>query len=128
MALYPKKNITLSDEIVEYILTREINQLEIISVKSIAQDLNISRYRLSRCFQKDKKISLEEYIFRIKVTQAAFLLQARPEMTVKDIAEKIGYYCYDYFIRIFKRYFGTTPGRYRELKLCIGSDIESLFK
>ncbi len=116
MILNQKKNISQPDEVVEYILTREGKELEVLSVQSIARDFDISRYRLSRSFKKDKKMSLEEFIFRIKITQAAFLLQMNPRLTVKDAAEKIGYYSYGYFIRIFRRYFGTTPGRYREIK------------
>jgi AraC-like DNA-binding protein len=36
-------------------------------------------------------------------------------MTIKEIARKLGFSRCDYFIRIFKRYFGTTPAKYRDL-------------
>lgn len=111
-----KKNVGQPDEVVEYILTREGKELELLSVQRIAREFAVSRYRLSRSFKKSKKVNLEAFIFRIKITQAAFLLQTSPELTVKDAAERIGYYSYGYFIRVFRRYFGTTPGRYRELK------------
>ena len=38
------------------------------------------------------------------------------ELTVKEVGAKIGFYSYNYFIHIFKEFYGTTPGRYRELK------------
>ncbi len=105
-----------ADLVVEYILIRELEELETLSVEHVARSLKISRAQLWRTFKKEKQITPEEYIFRIKLTQAAFLLQYRTEMSVKRISEVMGYYCYDYFIRIFKQYFGTTPGRYRELR------------
>ena len=33
----------------------------------------------------------------------------------KEIEEKMGYNRHDYFIKIFKCYYGTTPGKYRDL-------------
>ncbi len=111
-----RKELGQSDLVVEYILIRELGELESLSVETIARNLKISRAQIWRTFKKEKKMTPEEYIFRIKLTQAAILLQYRTELSVKNISEAIGYYCYDYFIRIFKQYFGTTPGRYRELK------------
>lgn len=50
----------------------------------------------------------------MKIIRAAFLLEKRKELTVKEIGEKIGYNSYGHFIRIFKKYFKVTPGKYRE--------------
>lgn len=111
-----EKEMAQSDLVVEFILIRELEELENLSVEYVARSLKISRAQLWRAFKHEKHMTPEEYIFRIKLTQAAYLLQYRSELSVKHIAETIGYYCYDYFIRIFKQYFGTTPGRYRELK------------
>ena len=110
------KEMAQSDLVVEFILIRELEELENLSVEHVARSLKISRAQLWRTFKNEKQMTPEEYIFRIKLTQAAALLQYRTELSVKHISESIGYYCYDYFIRIFKQYFGTTPGRYRELK------------
>lgn len=115
MNLHYKKKYQ-SDSIVEFILTRKQDELETLSVESIARSLGINRTRLWRCFKKEKKLTLEEYIFRIRINEAAFLLQNKTELTIKEVAEKTGYYCYDYFIRIFKKYFGISPGRYKNLK------------
>ncbi len=113
---FTKKNISQADKVVEYILTREVDELETLLVKSIACNFNMSRNRLWRCFKKEKNMTLEEYIFRVKITHAAVLLQENMQLSVKEIGEKLGYYSCNYFICVFKRYFGTTPGRYRELK------------
>jgi AraC-like DNA-binding protein len=111
-----KKNSSQSDKVVEYVLTRKIGELETLSVESVSKDLKIKRNKLWRGFKAEKELTPEEYIFRIKITRAAFLLEENDELTVKEIGEKVGYYDYNYFISIFKQYFGTTPGRYRKLK------------
>jgi two-component system response regulator YesN len=36
------------------------------------------------------------------------------EMTVKEIAEAVGFSDYNYFSRVFKRIMGFTPSRYRK--------------
>ncbi len=112
-----KKNIKQFDKVVEYILTRSIDEIDTLSVKSIARKLNINRIQLWRSFRKESKVSIEAYILRIKLHEAATLLRNNRHLTVKKISEKIGYCRCDYFIRIFKQYFGTTPGRYREFKM-----------
>jgi two-component system response regulator YesN len=114
-----KKN--LSDKVVEYILTRETEELEMLSVGSIAGNFGITRYKLLRSFKKDKKITLEKYLCRQRIIKAVLLLKTNESLTVKEIGEKVGYYSYNYFIRIFKRYIGISPGRFRELpkdKVC----------
>ncbi|MCK4766417.1 MAG: helix-turn-helix transcriptional regulator [Candidatus Aminicenantes bacterium] len=117
MGIYlSEKNLTESDLVVEYVLTLQFEELETLSVESIAGELGLSRTRLWRSFKKEKKITIEEYIFRIKINQAAFLLQEEPGLSIREIAEKTGYYCYDYFIRVFREYFGASPGKYKELK------------
>lgn len=116
MTFKKKKTNFLSDNVVEYILTRRTDDFEILSVNSIAKTFNMSRNKLWRSFKIEKGLSLEEYIFRVKMAWAVLLLEGSKDLSVKQIAEKIGYYCYDYFIRIFKRYFGTTPGKFRALR------------
>ncbi len=116
MSLNSNRGNHRSDEVIEYILTREPEEIENLSVKSIARDLNVDRRQLWRLFKREKKISLETYIFRVKIIEAAILLRNNDSLTVTEISEKVGYCTCDYFIRVFKKYFGTTPGRYRELK------------
>jgi YesN/AraC family two-component response regulator len=48
--------------------------------------------------------------------RAASLLVEDEELTVGGLSGKMGFCNADYFIQIFKRYFGITSGRYRELK------------
>jgi YesN/AraC family two-component response regulator len=110
-----KDNSSVSDRVVEYVLTRKISELGSLTVENIAVNLKINRSHLSRTFRTEKKFTIEEFVFKIKIIRAASMLKENTEMTIKEIAEKLGFSRCDYFIRIFKRYFGTTPAKYRDL-------------
>jgi len=72
-------------------------------------------------------MTLKEFLFRVKIVRAAFLLQVNEDLGVKEIGEKVGYLSYNYFIRIFKGQLGASPGRYRELtrgKFNLGRKID----
>jgi AraC family transcriptional regulator len=104
-----------SNQIVEYILTRDFDEMENLSVKTVARNFNISRFRLYRKFKLGMGMTLEEYILRVKLHFSVFFIISRNDLPIKSIAEKLGYYCFSYFIRIFKNYFGVTPGKFRKL-------------
>lgn len=105
----------LSVKVVEYVLTRNTDQLATLTVESIATYLKVNRSHLSRCFKAEKKFTIEEFIFKIKIIHASSILKENHTITVKDVAQRLGFCRCDYFISIFKRYFGTTPAKYRDL-------------
>jgi two-component system response regulator YesN len=109
------KSRSLSDRVVEYVLTRNIDELAVLTVEGVAHKLNINRSHLSRTFRAEKNFTIEEFVFKIKIIRAASLLKDNADLTIKEIAKKMGFCRCDYFIRIFKRYFGITPARYRDL-------------
>jgi len=109
------KGKSLSDRVVEYVITRNLDDLASLSVENIASHLDHNRCHLSRAFKHEKNFTVEEFIFKIKIIRAASLLKDDMDMTIKDVARKIGFCRCDYFIRIFKNYFGTTPAKYRAL-------------
>lgn len=111
------KDNSLSDRVVVYVLSRKIEELATLSVESVAGSLSINRSHLSRTFKAEKNFTLEEFIFKIKIIRSAKMLTDQPDMTIKEIASKMGFCRCDYFIHIFKRYFGTTPAKYRDLTI-----------
>jgi YesN/AraC family two-component response regulator len=103
----------ISDSVVEFVLTREVKELENLTVNAIARKLNINRCYLSQRFKYDKKISLHHYILMIKIMRSLSLLEAYENMTVEDLSRRIGFSSPDYFTRVFKKVIGTTPGNYK---------------
>ena len=110
-----KDNRSIADRVVEYVLSRKIDDLGSLTVESIASYLNINRSHLSRTFKQEKNFTIEDYVFKIKIVRATSMLKENSQMTIKEISRKLGFCRCDYFIRIFRQYFGTTPAKYREL-------------
>lgn len=100
----------------EFVLTRKIEELGELTVAGIAQELNVSQSYLSRVFKQERNFSLGKYLLREKMMRAAILLSREPQMTIKELSEKMGFLDADYFAYVFKKYFGISPGRYRESK------------
>jgi two-component system response regulator YesN len=53
-----------------------------------------------------------EYIAKLRLSHAKRLL-LETSLKIDDIAEKVGYLGRNSFIRIFKKYEGITPGKFR---------------
>ncbi len=109
------KSSQTAERVIEYVLTRREDDLASLTVDHIASSLQISRSHLSRTFKNEKKFTIEDFIFKIKIIRAAAILREKKDISIKDISRIMGFSRSDYFIRIFKLYFGTTPARYREL-------------
>ncbi|NLL67980.1 MAG: response regulator [Clostridiaceae bacterium] len=84
-----------------------------ISVKSIAENLFISKAYLSERFKQITGVSLSKYIFIVKMQRAKYLLT---NSTLKnyEIAEILGYNDHEYFSKVFKKNFGTSPALFRK--------------
>src|SRR5690606_35612888 len=90
----------------------EEHYAEDFQLDDIAQSLHLSKYYLSRLFQRETGGSLSEYIIARRIKQACRLLYTTT-LSVEQIAVQVGYPNTSYFIRIFKKVMGTTPLQYR---------------
>ena len=87
-----------------------------MTIKKITNHFGISRSFLFKQFKLYNEFTLQEFINRQRIFHAAFLLFIDDkELTIEKISHIVGYCNSEYFIRVFKKYFGITPGRYRSL-------------
>lgn len=101
------------DHIIEYI----DKNIESISLTSTAEHFNISVAHLSRIFKELTGTNFSDYVADMKLREAAKLLIENRDMSIGDIAKKLGYNTPAYFSRKFKEHFDTTPAAYRKLHL-----------
>jgi signal transduction histidine kinase/DNA-binding LacI/PurR family transcriptional regulator/AraC-like DNA-binding protein/DNA-binding LytR/AlgR family response regulator len=83
-----------------------------IGREDVAQYVGVSEGYLSRCFTQETGLSLIHYLTRYRIQQAKQLL-ASDEMTVTEIALKVGFSDGNYFSRAFRREVGLSPLAYR---------------
>jgi len=111
-----QKEDNFSERVIKYIATRSDEEFARLSVASIARKFETDRYRLSRTFKAEKGVTLENYLLQEKMCRCAFLLMGDRGTTVKEVSELMGFCTCDYFIQVFKRYFGIVPGQYKDYK------------
>ncbi len=110
------ENKKLSDLVVQYVMTVPDEEFAGLSVSKLAHRFRLDRYKLSRQFKKQTRMTLDSFLTREKMFRAAFLLIANKDISVKDVSRKVGFCTSDYFIRVFRDYYGIVPGRYKEYK------------
>lgn len=85
---------------------------EHISLGTIAAELKLSEYYLSRLFSEETGFSLFSYLTKARMEAAAALLQDAT-MRVAEAAYAAGYEDPNYFSKVFRKYHGCSPSVYR---------------
>lgn len=101
------------------IIQKILNQINLnltsdLSLKTLAEMFNISAGYLSTLFKKETGTTLTDYVNRQRIEHAILLLNAT-NLQIQTIASYCGIHDLNYFTRIFKRFKGMTPKKYREL-------------
>lgn len=87
--------------------------MENIKLGDIALVIHISPSYLSRRFKKETGTSFIEYLVRYRVNQAKELLKD-DNIICKEAAIAVGYYDYAQFSKMFKKYTGYSPIKWRK--------------
>lgn len=83
-----------------------------ISLDQLSDRLGLSKYHLVRAFAAAVGVTPNEYLNRARIEQAMQLLR-QTDWSVERIAERVGYSGGSYFIRVFRKMTGRTPGSFR---------------
>ena len=84
-----------------------------LSVEDIGKDLGMSRVQLYRKVKALLGMSVNEYVQQVRLNKAKFLLR-RDDLTVADIAYKVGFSSPTYFSTAFKGKYNQTPMEYKK--------------
>lgn len=82
-----------------------------LSLKGIAQAYQLSDSYLGKLFRKTAGISVADYITQVRLEHAVLLLVGR-EHSVREIMQMTGFENESTFYRLFKKWYGVTPGGY----------------
>lgn len=83
------------------------------SVNDLKNALNYSTAHLNRLFKEHLNTTPHEYLQKHKFRYAKNLLQ-NTDLSMMEIASKIGYSNLSHFFSNFKKHYGVTPGQYRK--------------
>ncbi|MBO9610529.1 MAG: helix-turn-helix domain-containing protein, partial [Paenibacillaceae bacterium] len=85
---------------------------EEVSVDRLAELAGVSRYHFMRLFKDKMGKSVGDYVTELRLTAAKRLMTERRELSLRQIAEQVGYCDAAYFGRQFKKWIGLSPGVY----------------
>jgi AraC-like DNA-binding protein len=86
---------------------------QIISEAELARVCEMSVSNFRRVFKLETGLSPKAYITKARMDYAEYLLK-NTNMTITEIAEKLGYNAVCGFNKIFSSFFGMSPSNYRK--------------
>ena len=84
-----------------------------LSASAVAESLFLSVAQLSRGLKQRTGCTFSEYLYKLRMEQAMYLLSSTKPVTVYGVAGSVGYSSQHYFCRMFKAYTGCTPSEFR---------------
>lgn len=100
-------------QVIEYIT---LNYTQKISIADLSAYSHMSASHLSKLFKEETKQTITEYIASYRCRQAAEMLK-NTTLSISDISSYVGYLDNNYFVKVFKKFYGMTPGEYRNTTL-----------
>lgn len=85
---------------------------EKLTIQRIAASVSLSPSYLSALFKEKMHLSIHDYLIRVRIEKSIELMANR-DLSIKEIMVKCGIESQSYYNRIFKKFIGVTPGRYR---------------
>jgi len=112
-SVYENRNIENVDIIRK---TREFirtNYKKKIKLVDISKAIYLSPYYLSHIFKRETGVTLMEYLAKVRIEEAKYLLENTPLNTTR-IAFEVGYSDQSYFCKVFKKNEGISPYGYKK--------------
>ena len=101
------------DEILTWVAKNLHND---VSLSDLAKAMNMSYSYASRFFSQKTGMNFSEYLQKNRIENAISLL-TETNMGIEEISEASGFMSVNTFFRVFKKYTGMPPGKYRELRI-----------
>ena len=88
---------------------------EDIQLGKLAKKYNFELTHFSKSFKKKIGVNYVDYVSNLRVNAAKKYL-VDTDMSIEEIAERVGYHDVNYFRELFKKNAGMTPSEYKKSK------------
>lgn len=92
-----------------------------IGLNDLVTASGLSKYHFTRLFHKTTNLTPIQYLTKIRIDKAIELLRMK-DYSIDDIARLVGYSNGNYFIKVFHKRIGMSPGQFRENKYTVPVD------
>lgn len=86
----------------------------VFTVRQLARLAGLSETRFKSRFKAETGIPPADYVMRKKIDRAQLLFQSE-DVSVTEVAMRLGFSTSHYFATVFRRYTGQTPSQFRRL-------------
>lgn len=93
-------------QVIDYIHDNLARNLSLTDLASIA---NLSPSRFAYLFRRETGLSPHQYLIHARIERATHMLRAGGEISIGEIAHRVGFTDQSHFTRHFKRIVGVTP-------------------
>ena len=108
-----KKHDSFSNALKETIEFINNNYTLELNINSLAERAGYSRFHFSRLFKSYTGFSPSSYIIKTRLEKAKDML-CKSNFSLEVVSQESGFNTVNYFIKTFKEWEGTTPGKYRK--------------
>lgn len=89
------------------------NNFKTASLNDISKILNLKNYNLSKLIKKECNLLFKDLVQEMKLKKFCELLTVN-DLSIQDLADRVGFHNSSYFYKIFKKKYNITPKEYRE--------------
>lgn len=93
----------------------EANLDAVLSLETLADELNVSVRHLARVFRQSTGYTPHQYILRRRIERACALIDAGG-LNFEEIAEAVGFAHHAHFTAAFRKIIGMTPSQFRHCR------------
>lgn len=111
---YSQKKVQASDEIDIAIAYIKKHYKQNISLSDIAKQASLSPNYFVRKFKERTGYAPLQFVFVMKMERAKYLIEQTQD-SISSIMEELGFYDASYFCKLFKKYCGYSPKKFREI-------------
>ena len=91
---------------------KQLDEGEHPSVDTLASAFNLSPYQLRQRMADYTDVKPQEFIQTLRMKRGCTLLRTQPQLTISEVAYRLGYEDKSNFTRAFKHLYGMTPSEY----------------
>ncbi len=113
--IYRTTQISKNEHVQKIIRYIDAHITENLSLQSVSREIGLSKEHVATIFKKEMGQTLCNYLNKRKMMLAKELLYDNI-MPLTDLSAYLGYNNYNYFCRVFKRYFDMPPSAFKSKK------------
>ena len=100
------ENQDIVQQIKEYVAANYMND---VTIAEMGNRFDISPSYISRIFRNKTGEKYIDFVTGVRMKKAMELIRMSPALSVKEVAERVGYISEKHFSKTFKKYFDCLP-------------------